>query len=71
MDLCISLINSIETLILLNERNNSLIYEYFGEIECPQCKSLKIETYASHDERNDEMYYLVKRSECDWTDWTQ
>jgi len=71
INLCISLITSIEALVLLHERKNSPIYEYFGETKCPKCRSLKLEACSHHDEGHDEMYYFVKCSECGWSDWTQ
>lgn len=71
INLCISLITSIEALVLLNERESSPIFEYFGVTKCPKCKSLKLETRSHYNEDRDDIYYFVKCSECGWSDWTQ
>ncbi len=71
INLCISLITSIEALVLLNEREGSPIFEYFGVTKCPKCKSLKLETRSHYNEDRDDIYHFVKCSECGWSDWTQ
>jgi len=71
IDLCISLISAIEGLILSSERKGNPIYEYFGVIKCPSCKSLKLETFSHLDERRDEIYYIIECKECGWGEWTQ
>lgn len=71
INISISLIASIESLVLLNERENSPIYEYFGITKCPKCKSLKLKANSHLDEQHDEMYYIVECQDCGWSDWTQ
>ncbi|MCB2305618.1 hypothetical protein LGL08_00115 [Clostridium estertheticum] len=71
VNLCITLITSIESLVLISERKESPIFEHFGVIKCPKCKSLKLETYSRFDEVHDELYYFVKCKECSWEEWTQ
>jgi hypothetical protein len=71
VELCFSLITSIESLILASERKGNPLYENFGVIKCPRCKSLKLDTYSHLDERRDDIYYIVDCKECGWSEWTQ
>jgi phage FluMu protein Com len=71
IELCSTLITSIENLILLSERKGNPIFEYFGVLKCPSCKSLKLKTYSYHNERRDDIYYIVECTECNWSEWTE
>ena len=71
IDMCMTLIFAIETLILNHAQQENGFYDYFGVLKCPQCRSSKLEGSSYTDYDHDRLYYFITCTECGWTDGTE
>lgn len=58
------------------KKYNEVIYDYKSDDylpykACPMCGGFHLKFSSFHDNKGDEIYYIVKCTECEWSTWTQ